>query len=80
MMLAYRLFLDPLPINDYWYLLLIPISIAIALAYKAVRVQDMREYPRHVVVLSIQIIVSMMALGIGSYIVIEHLLPMIAPR
>ncbi|MFN9991956.1 MAG: hypothetical protein ACK54H_01320 [Phycisphaerales bacterium] len=79
-MLAYRLFLDPLPIDDYWYLLLIPISIAIAIAYKAVRVPDMREYPRQVIVLSIQIIVSMMALGIGSYIIIEHILPVIAPR
>lgn len=80
MTLAFRPFLDPLPIDAYWYLLLIPISIFIAVSYKAVRVVDMKDYLRHVVVLSVQIIVSMMALGIGSYLIVERILPIITPR
>ena len=79
-MLAYRPFLDPLPLDAYWYLLLIPIAIAISLAYKAVRVRDMKDYPRQVLVLSIQIVVSMVALGVGAYLVIQHVLPVITPR
>ena len=79
-LLAYRPFLDPLPLDSYWYLLLIPISIGISLAYKAVRVRDMKDYPRQVLVLTIQIVVSMAALGVGMYIVVQHVLPVIAPR
>ena len=32
-MLAYRPFLDPLALDAYWYLLLIPIAIGISLGY-----------------------------------------------
>ncbi|MFZ4573476.1 MAG: hypothetical protein ACOYN0_03700 [Phycisphaerales bacterium] len=79
-LLAYRPFLDPLPLDAYWYLLLIPIAIGISLAYKAVRVREMKDYPRQVLVLTIQIVVSMVALGVGMYIVVQHALPIIAPR
>lgn len=79
-LLAYRPFLDPLPIDAYWYLLLIPMSLGIALAYKSVRVREMKDYPRQVLVLMIQIVVSMAALGVGTYLVIQHVIPIITPR
>ena len=79
-LLAYRPFLDPRPIDAYWYLLLIPMSLGIALAYKSVRVRDMKDFPRQVLVLTIQIIVSMAGLGVGTYLVIQHAIPLIAPR
>lgn len=41
--LAYRPFLEPLHIERYWYLLIVPISFFIAMAYKAVRVSDLRR-------------------------------------
>ena len=77
--LAYRPFLDPLPLNQYWFWLLIPLALFIAAGYKAVRVLDMRDYPRDVAVFTVQIIVGILLLGLAALGLIEYLLPIIAP-
>ena len=78
--LAYRPFLDPiLVLNEYWFWLIIPLAFGIAAAYKAVRVLDLKIYPRDVAVFAVQIILGILALGIAALIIIEYLLPIIAP-
>ena len=78
--LAYRPFLDPILVfNEYWFWLIIPLALGIAAAYKAVRVLDMKTYPREVGVFTVQIIVGILALGIAALVIIEYLLPIIAP-
>lgn len=77
--LAYRPFVDPIDLQRGWYLLLIPLSLGIAVAYKAVRVSDMRTYPREVIVMTIQIIFAMLALGAASFMLVQHVLPMVLP-
>ena len=79
-LLAWRPILDPLPIDHLWYLLLIPISIGIALAYKSVRVPNLAEYPKQVAVMAIQTMLAMIGLAVGAYLVIEVALPIIAPK
>jgi hypothetical protein len=78
--LAWRPFLDPVELHSYWYLLLIPLTLGIAAAYKAVRVLDMKEYPRQVIVMSVQIFLGMIALGAGAFLLINFVLPMVAPK
>ena len=36
--LAWRPFLDPMPIDRYWLLLIFPLVLAIAVVYKAVKI------------------------------------------
>ena len=37
MLLAYRPFFEPLPIDRFWYLLAIPLVVAIAVVYKTLK-------------------------------------------
>lgn len=53
--LAYRPFLDPLPVDDFWLVLLIPLVFAIALVYKAIKLDDFSHLWRHTALLALQI-------------------------
>jgi hypothetical protein len=78
--LAYRPFLEPLHIERYWYLLIVPISFFIAMAYKAVRVSDLRRYWLGVGVLTVQIVLGMAALGVFAFLFVQYIAPTIVPR
>jgi hypothetical protein len=41
--------------------------------------RDLRGYPRAVIVMTIQIILAMIALGGAAFFFVEYLLPMLAP-
>ena len=41
--LAYRPFLEPLKVWDYWPWLIIPLCFAVSLVYKCVRVQEIQK-------------------------------------
>jgi hypothetical protein len=80
----WRPFIDPLDVaipalQLYWFVLLVPIAVLVSIAYKAVRVRHMSEFPRAVAVMSVQIIVAMIALGIASFLLVQIVIPMIAP-
>ncbi|GJM19554.1 MAG: hypothetical protein DHS20C14_17670 [Phycisphaeraceae bacterium] len=77
--LAWTPFIDPIDANAFWYLLIIPMAIGIALAFKAVRVGEMRKYPRHVAMMTAQIILGVVVLAIASFIVIDKLVPILTP-
>lgn len=77
--LAWRPFLDPLGLHAYWWVFLIPLSLLISVAYKAVRVKDLAEFPRQAAVMTGQIIVAMILLGAAAFLFLQYLLPMIAP-
>jgi hypothetical protein len=76
--LAARPFLDPQPWERYWYLLLIPMALGIALAYKAVRVPDMSRFWIQALAMTVQIVAGMIALGAFTFVFVQYLLPMIA--
>lgn len=76
-LLAYRPFLDPVDIHGAWYLLLIPMSLLISMAYRAVRIPDMKNYGRAVFTMTVQIVLGMIGLGLGTYLLVEFVLPLI---
>lgn len=78
--LAWRPFLDPLPIEDGWFLLLIPLALLVSMGYKAVRVGDMSRYWREVAVMTVQVILAMILLWIAAYLVIFRIVPLILPQ
>jgi hypothetical protein len=75
----HRPFIDPLTIDAGWFWLLVPLALCISVGYKAVRVHDIRTLPRQALAMTIQLILGIIAIGALGYIVIEKLLPLIAP-
>lgn len=57
--LAYRPFLEPLPMHDHWLLLMPPLALAIALVYKTIKIDDLNQLPRQALVLTAQILIFM---------------------
>lgn len=79
LLLAYRPFLDPINLDNLWYLLLIPMSFFLAVGYKAVRTIDMNRYWMQVLTFTFQLIVGMVGLGFGFFVFVRVLLPALAP-
>jgi hypothetical protein len=79
-LLAYTPFIDPIKADKWWYLLLIPMSLGIAIAYKGVRTADLKDLPRQVLIMTVQIVVTMIALGAASYVFVEYVVPRIVAQ
>ncbi|GEM_PF-687106 len=79
LLMAYRPFLDPLPLQRAWYLLLFPLCLGIAVTYKAVRVPDMRRYWRDVAIFTTQLVLSVVVVGGLMFWVVLWVLPRIVP-
>lgn len=78
-LLAWTPFVDPIAFDRYWYLLLIPMSLFIAIGYKSVRTVDMSQYWKQVALFTVQLVVAITAIGVATYVLVGHLLPMFAP-
>lgn len=78
MMLGYTPFIDPINAHQWWYLLLLPLAVLIAIAYKAVRVETLRDFPREAAVMAVQIVLGIVLIGVASFLFVEKVLPLIA--
>jgi hypothetical protein len=79
-LLAWRPFLDPLSLHEYWWAFLLPLSLLISISYKAVRVRDLGfPYWRAVIIMTVQIILAMILLGAATFLLLEYILPAILP-
>ena len=77
--LAWTPFVDPIQAHEVWYTLLIPMALLIAVGYKSVRCRDMRQYPRQVIVFTVQIVGGIALLGLLAYLMIAIALPRVLP-
>jgi hypothetical protein len=76
--LAYVPFVQPLnALQEWWYLLLIPLAFGIAVIYKALRLRRLDHFWRHVAVMTTQIVLAMIALAVCLAILIQLLIPML---
>src|SRR5690242_7012403 len=58
--LAYRPFLDPLPYSwTFWPWLLLPLCAGVAIVYKAIKCDSMKELPRQSAMFSVMILVGL---------------------
>lgn len=71
--------LDPIDAHDAWFLFLVPLSFGIAVAYKAVRSRRLDRFWGQVGVMTAQIVGAMVLLWIVSYVVVQVVVPMVAP-
>ncbi len=56
---GYAPFLQPLPIWDYWIVLLLPLCVAVAVVYKSIKCRWMRQVPREATVLAVWILAGL---------------------
>jgi NAD/NADP transhydrogenase beta subunit len=73
------IFIDPIQAHDAWFLMIVPMVIFIAIGYKAVRVKHMEDYWREVLVFMLQVLGGMAALTVAFMVVVNVLVPWLAP-
>jgi hypothetical protein len=56
-----RPFLQPMPVWNYWYVLLLPLCVAVAVVYKAIKCNSMKHVPREAAAITLWILVSFAA-------------------
>lgn len=69
--LAYRPFLDPLPLDAWWLMLLPPLVLAVSVVIKTIRLQDLSQLPRQATLLALQIIIFMGLAAAGLWLITE---------
>ncbi|MEM1184148.1 MAG: hypothetical protein AAGI53_04010 [Planctomycetota bacterium] len=74
-MLAYTPFIDPLDLHGVWYLLLPPLAILIAIAYKAVRIPDLTVYWKQTLLFALQILIGIVGLYVLALLLVRFALP-----
>lgn len=62
--LAYVPFLTPLPIWDYWPVLLFPLCAVVSIVYKSIKCSKMEQVPREATALFIWILIGMAAAAV----------------
>lgn len=75
--LAWRPFLDPLPLHQWWWLTLIPLSLFVSMTYKAVRLPDLAPFWKQAFLMAAQMVLGMAGLAVMVYLAVEVLLPMV---
>jgi hypothetical protein len=69
---AWRPFLSPMPVWDYWFWLLLPLSIGVAIVYKTTKCYEPRQVPREAALLSLWIVLGLVAAAIGIGIAVRY--------
>jgi hypothetical protein len=64
---AFEPFRQPLPVWDYWYLLLIPLCVGISIVYKSIKCREMKQVPREATVIFSMIVLGMVTAAVGLY-------------
>lgn len=68
--LAYRPFLDPLPLWDYWALLLFPLVLGISTVYQAIRTEDLKRLPLKAALSALWIFLGIAGVAAGVQVLI----------
>jgi hypothetical protein len=71
MSLLGTLFTNPMPLTDKGFWIVIPLSLAVAAAYKAIRVESIRQLPREILLLTLYILAGVVGLMLAGWVVIS---------
>jgi len=61
--LAYTPFVTPLPVWNYWPLLLLPLTAGVAIVYKSIKCRSMSTVPREAASIFFWILIGMVVAG-----------------
>ena len=68
---GWRPFLNPMPIWDAWFWTLLPLALAIALVYKAIKTPDVGRIPRETAALTAWIVLGLIGAALGLAAVVH---------
>ena len=71
LLLGWRPFIDPIHLEAYWMVLMVPLVVVIAVVYKTIKLQDLSQLPRQSVRLSVQIIVFFVLAAAALWLLTE---------
>lgn len=75
-MLAWIPFIQPLNVfHEWWYLLLAPLALGIAVIYKGVRMQSLQGFWRETLIMTAQIVLAMIGLAIVIGVLVQVVIP-----
>jgi hypothetical protein len=66
---SWRPFVSPLLMGPWWPLTVVPLVLAIALVYKAIKIDDARQWPMQTLRLTGQILVIMVLAAVALWLV-----------
>jgi len=70
--MSYIPFLRPLPIWNYWYLLLFPLCAGVAIVYKSIKCRHMSQVPWEASVIALWIVLGMSGAALALAIVVGY--------
>jgi len=70
-MLATWWFHAPLSLDRYWLWLLLPLIASVAIVYKAIKFEDLRQLPKQATYLFVQILVFMALAAALLWLIVE---------
>jgi len=70
-LLGYIPFLQPLPLDAWWLILILPLTLAISVVYKTIKLDDLNQLPKQAVILWGQIVVFMVLAATGLWLLTE---------
>ena len=73
LLLAYRPFLDPLPVWDYWYVLILPLCVAVSVVYKAMKCRSISQIPLEASQIVLWILGGFSAAAVGLMVLVKWL-------
>lgn len=71
LILAFTPFLHPLPVWDYWMLLLLPLTLGVSVAYKSLKCRTMSQVPREAASIAAMILAGMAAAAAVLWIIVR---------
>lgn len=73
---AYIPFLDPLQgAHVWWYVLLVPLAFGVSVIYRALRMPNLDHYWRSVWMMTVQVVLAMVGLGILLTLLVGVVIP-----
>ncbi len=66
-------FFQPLPVWNYWYLLLLPLCLGVAIVYKSIKCASMKQVPRQAAEITFWIILGMGAAAAALAVLVKVL-------
>ena len=68
---GYQFFHEPMPIEKYWLLLVVPLVAVISIVYKTIKLKDLSQLPRQSLFLMTQILAFMMMAAAALWLLTE---------
>jgi len=68
---AWRPLLDPLTLDGHWFWMTLPMALAIAVVYKAIKLENLARLPQQAILLAIQFVIVMVLAAATLWVITE---------